>query len=146
MLTGVLGLLMVAGAACARSGEHGSPGTTSSPPATASLEGRTYVSTSITEAGAARALAGSQPIRLAFQHDRLTANPGCNTMGGSYRLDGEHLSVEQLATTTMACLDTALSDQDAWFAGLLTAGGTLVPSDNQLTFTSGDTVIVFVER
>lgn len=49
---------------------------------------------------------------VAEQH-RVQGFSGCNRMMGSYRLEGEHLNFEPLATTRMACPDAAAGEQEA---------------------------------
>ena len=46
------------------------------------LDGRTFLSTAVTENGVARALVGGTRIRLQFLDGRLAATAGCNTMAG----------------------------------------------------------------
>jgi heat shock protein HslJ len=143
-VAGIAAVIVLLGVACASS-------TSSSPDSTGAaddtpLDGRTFLSESVTEDGQPRLMAGDQPIRLTFADGRITANPGCNSMGGSYSLDVDRLIVAELATTEMACADVALMDQDTWFADLLTAGPTLALAGDSLTMTSGSTIIVFVDR
>jgi heat shock protein HslJ len=119
--------------------------TTSRVEATA-LAGRVFLSSSATEAGGPRPLAGPRPIRLSFEESRFSADPGCNSLGGSYRITGGRLQVGELATTEMACEDPALMEQDRWFADLLLATPTITLSADELILTGGDTSIVFTDR
>ena len=57
-------------------------------------------------------------MRLSFVDGQLGASGGCNSMGGSYVVDGDRLAVEQMMTTEMAC-EPALMEQDQWLAALL---------------------------
>lgn len=145
-----LALVVLLGAvACGSSDssvDSGSGPAGSGAPTRATLDGRTFVSQSVTVSGVARPLAGGQPITLAFDGKTLRASPGCNGVGGTYSLDGDRLTVTELSSTAMACADTAAMDQDTWFGSLLEAGPTLVLAGDRLTMTSGDTVIVFVDR
>src|SRR3990172_6688727 len=99
----VLGLLTVACAATAPGG---------------SLDGREFLSTSVTDGGAVRQLVPGTRISLRFDDDRIGASAGCNIMGGTYRLDGGRLLVEGGAMTEMGC-DEARSAQDNWLFGFL---------------------------
>jgi heat shock protein HslJ len=142
-VAGMAAVIVLLGVACGSS-------TSSSPDSTGAddspLDGRTFLSQSVTEDGQPRVMAGDQPIRLTFADSRIAANPGCNSMGGTYSLDVDRLIVADLATTEMACADVALMDQDSWFADLLMAGPTLALAGDTLTMTSGSTIIVFVDR
>ncbi len=115
-------------------------------PTQALLDGRTFLSQSVTESGVARPLALGGPITLTFEGDVVRADAGCNTSGGHFTLDGDRFSVGVLDSTAMACEGAGLMDQDTWFGSLLTAGGTLALDGDQLTMTSGDTVIVLLDR
>lgn len=104
----------------------------------------TYVVTGVTDGGEPRSLVAGSEIRLRFDADRLGITAGCNSMGGTYTLDGTRLSVADLATTDMGC-DAALMEQDTWVAGLF-------GRDVQLTtgaepaLISGDVVLALADR
>jgi heat shock protein HslJ len=138
-LAAVAVTLAVAG--CGRGTPSGTADTSPS-----ELSGRSFLSVSVTEGGAPRQLAGPQPIRLSFEKGRIAASPGCNSLGGGFRLDGDHLLVEDLAMTEMACEDPTLMDQDRWFADLLLARPTVQVTATELTLTGGDTTIVFTDQ
>ena len=115
-------------------------------PTRASLEGRRFDSTSVKVAGADRPMAGTTPLSIEFRTDALSAYPGCNSTGGPYSIDGDRLVMGAMSSTVMGCDGGALEAQDAWFGGLLAGGPTLRLDGDQLTMTSGDTVIVLVDR
>ena len=93
----------------------GSGSTAAGAPTRATLDGRTFLSQAVTVSGADKPLAGGHPITMTFDGKILRASPGCNGVGGTYSLDGDHLTVTELSSTAMACADTAAMDQDAWF-------------------------------
>jgi heat shock protein HslJ len=136
--------LVAIGASTALSGcgDGGSRGV--APGAGASLAGTTYVVTAVTEAGRPRQLAEATEVRLRFDEDRVVITAGCNTMGGSYRLDGTRLTVRELAMTDMGC-DQARMDQDAWLVGLFAGPVELVTGDDA-AIRSGDTVLSLADR
>lgn len=143
LLAGIGVALAVLVAGCGRGDQ---PTSTTSTSEAAGLAGRAFVSSSVTEGGTPRPLAGPQPIGLSFEDGRLAAHPGCNSLGGSYRVDDGRLRVGDLATTEMACERPELMEQDRWFAELLLAGPTISLTATELTMTSGDTTIVFTDR
>lgn len=105
-----------------------------------------YVSVEVTEGGAPRPLVEGTDIQLRFDETTVGASLGCNSMSGTYRLEGDVLVVEDgLATTEMGC-DPPRHEQDEWFAGVLTSRPTLAVDGEDLTVTSGDTVVRFVDR
>jgi heat shock protein HslJ len=128
-----------------------SPDTTASddaaPTGGSGLAGHTYVSESITEDGAARPLAGEEPIRLEFSEDGdLGATGGCNAMSGAFEEDGGVLVVEDLAMTQMACEPATLMEQDDWLSTFLQSGPQVALDGETLTLTSGGTAMVLTEE
>jgi heat shock protein HslJ len=97
-------------------------------PAAADLEGRTFVSTAVE----GRELVEGSTVSLSFEEGRVAAQAGCNTMSGSFTIDGDELQVEQLAQTQMAC-DQPLMDQDTWVAEFLDGDPTITLDGDQLT-------------
>jgi len=139
-------LLLVVAVSCSSDGASVDSGAAGAPTVKA-LDGRTFLSTSVQVGGVDRPMATARPtITLEFRSDVLSASSGCNGTGGSYSLDGDHLTMGDLSSTAMACAEPGLMEQDAWFSALLESGPTLVLAGDQLTMTSGDTVIVFVDR
>lgn len=110
-----------------------------------SLEGRTYLSTVVTEDGADRPLVEGSRVRLAFASGRVSAQAGCNTMAGDYRTDDGRLVVEQLSSTLMACSEE-LMRQDTWLSDLLEGGPSFTLDGDQLVLTSGATAITLLDR
>jgi heat shock protein HslJ len=119
------------------------PGPT--PSLTERLDGRAFLSTSVTEGGGPRDLVPGTRIRISFSAGNLGARAGCNALGGAFRLDGGRLVVDSLSTTDMGC-DQPLMDQDTWLARFLTAGPALVLAGNDLTLAGGGTTIVLLDR
>lgn len=104
-----------------------------------------YLSVEVTEDGRPRELVAGTRIRLTVSEDQVGASLGCNQLGGRYRLDGDVLVVDELFTTGMGC-DPRRHDQDQWFADLLTSRPTLAVAGDDLTVTSGRTVILLRDR
>jgi heat shock protein HslJ len=122
----------------------GSPGTTPGP---GGIDGRTFLSTSVT----GQALVTGSRIRLTFSNGQLSANAGCNTMSGAYRIDAGTLRAPQLATTDMGC-EQGLMAQDQWVAALFDGatvaldGDTLTLNRNGIRVTLLDRVIADPDR
>lgn len=65
-------------------------------------------------------------------------NSGCNSYGGSYTLSDGTISLSQLASTLMACLDEAVMEQEAAYLAALQAAAQIERSGSKLTITYGD--------
>jgi heat shock protein HslJ len=86
---------------------------------------------------------GSQ-VTITFKDDNLSASAGCNAMGGTYSLDGAHLTTGQMMTTEMGCA-APLMAQDQWLGSLL-ADVTLVQDGPNLTMTQGSTTLTLLDK
>jgi heat shock protein HslJ len=68
-------------------------------------------------------IGGRPPVaeaRLEFGNDgRLTFQPGCNTGGGPYSIDGNRIRTGDLVRTAMLCADDAVNGQEAVFLAVL---------------------------
>jgi len=109
------------------------------------LDGHEYLSISVTEDGADRPLVDGTRIRISFDDGQLGASAGCNTMGGTYRLEGGLLVFEGGAMTEMGC-DDPRHAQDDWLMAFLGSRPTVVQSGTDLTLTAGGTVITLQDR
>jgi heat shock protein HslJ len=110
-----------------------------------SLDGRTFLSTDVTDGGNAHQLVAQTRIRISFTNGQISLSAGCNTMGGTYKVRNGLLNVGELATTDMGC-DQVRIAQDEWLAGFITAGPTVRLDGNDLRLTSGQTVIKLLDR
>ncbi len=128
-------------AACSTASPSGSPG----PSSPAGLDGRAFLSTLVTVDGADRALVGGTQVRLNFQDGQISANGGCNTMGGTYLVSGARLFISGAGVTEMGC-DADRMTQDQWLFAFLGATPDIALDGNELVLTSGDTVITLLDR
>ena len=151
-LVALVAIVVVSAAACGTSDPGVSSGTTSSAPGASgstpgsapagatgalSLDGTRYVSTSVT----GRDLVAGSTITMTFADGTVSVNAGCNTLAGSYTVDGTTLTVgADMAATMMACEDVLMA-QDAWLTGWLTAGVTVATTADGISLT-GDGVTV----
>lgn len=107
-----------------------------------SLDGRTFVSRSITDGGRPRPLVPGTEIRLTFPDDgRIVATAGCNTMSGAVTVESQRLTIGDLAVTEMGC-DSARHEQDKWVAEMLTADPEHRLDGRQLTLIESGTTLV----
>jgi heat shock protein HslJ len=120
--------LLLAGAACGDGSTGDGP---SGAPTAGDLDGRTFVTEGLT---------------VSFLDGRLSAQPGCNTVGGPFAVEDGRLVVTELATTSMACEDPALMDRDTAFAAFVEAGPTIALDGPTLTLATADTTWVLTDR
>ncbi|WP_162803097.1 META domain-containing protein [Ornithinimicrobium avium] len=109
------------------------------------LSGRTFLSTAVTRDGAPRELVERSRISLTFADGRLTAQAGCNTMFGDYRVEGEVLVIDALGTTEMGCPD-GLAAQDDWLSGLLSSRPRLELHGEQLVLVTTTDTVTLLDR
>lgn len=114
-------------------------------PAPASVDGRIFLSTGITDGGQPFALVDGTRIRVSFNDGQIGLSAGCNSMSGPYAIDAGVLRVTSLATTEIGC-DPARHDQDMWLATFIGAGPIIQLSGNDLTLDGGDLVITLLDR
>ena len=104
------------------------------------LQERDYLSVAVTENGAPRALVAGTRIRLSFRSGELGVNAGCNSIGGSYRIEGGRLIVDAMGMTEMGC-DPDRHAQDEWLAEFLSSRPTVTLVANDLTLQGATTSI-----
>ena len=113
---------------------------------TSSLDGRTFLSTEVTENGQPRPLVAGTQISLVFgPENHVGIQAGCNSMSGPGEVTDREITTAGLATTDMGC-DPALHEQDEWIAGLFAQGLAYTLDGDQLTLTADGTVVTMVDR
>lgn len=157
-LLALVAIVVASAAACGTSDPGVSSGTSSSAPGasgstpgsapggaasgTLSLDGTTYVSTSVT----GHDLVAGSSITMAFADGSVSVNAGCNTLRGSYTLDGTTLVVgADMAATMMACEDDLMA-QDTWLTGWLTTGPTVATTADGISLTGDGVTIELAEQ
>ena len=111
-----------------------------------SLEGRTFLSQSVTVDGQTKTLVSGTGIRVTFHDDeRITAIAGCNILSGSVTVSDERLVVNDLGSTEMGC-DGARHAQDEWLASVLSAWPRYLLEGDRLVLQTDGTVIEFLDR
>ena len=135
----------------------GTPPPTSAPPTPApptadppnanepNLDGRQFISISVTKGGVAHALVEGTVIRLTFQGNNISGQAGCNTMGGTFTVVDGKLFWQGGGMTEMGC-DPARHAQDDWLSQFLGSQPLFSLVGDDLVLTSGDTVITLRDR
>jgi heat shock protein HslJ len=119
------------------------PSPSPTPGATAgagAMDGKTYLSTSVTGA----TLVPGSRVRIMFENGSLSANAGCNAMGGTYTIAGGRLTTAPMMSTDMGCADP-LMEQDRWLAALLGDSAITIAGDT-MTLDDGTVHATFLDR
>jgi heat shock protein HslJ len=110
------------------------------------LDGRTFLSTRVLQAGVDRPLVPGTQIRLTFAGDgQLSASAGCNIFGGTYRVADGRLLVEGGGMTEMGC-DEPRHAQDEWLFALLGAQPRVTLAGNELVLDQGAVQLGLLDR
>jgi heat shock protein HslJ len=109
------------------------------------LADRVFLSVAVTDEGAARPLVAGTRIRLDFRGSDLGASAGCNSIGGTYRIENGRLVFEGGAMTEMAC-DPDRDTQDQWLIQLLGSTPTIRSTGDELVLESGSVVVRLLDR
>jgi heat shock protein HslJ len=63
--------------------------------------------------------AGVATPTLRFEADRIGAQTGCNSAGGTYTVDGDRLTIANVISTKRACVEEARNRLEAAYLGAL---------------------------
>lgn len=83
---------------------------------------------------------------LRIQNDTISGYAGCNTYTGKLSVDGESITVSEVASTLLSCIEPAVMAQEADFFRYLAAATRYTLSDGQLTLTLEDGRRLIFER
>lgn len=111
----------------------------------ATLDGRTFLSTSVTTDGVARPLVAGTRIRLTVADGHLGASAGCNIYGADYSISDGHLMASGGSMTEMGC-DEERAAQDEWLFAFLGSNPTITFDSDGLVLTHEGTVITLLDR
>jgi heat shock protein HslJ len=75
--------------------------------------------------------------KLTFTEHKLSANLGCNTTFGPWRMENQHLITGPLAQTNMYCVGEAMQ-HDGLVSALLAGTPTVTGTGDSLTLQSGE--------
>jgi heat shock protein HslJ len=84
-------------------------------------------------------------VRVGFTDGQVSVDAGCNHMTGAAALEGDQLTVSNLAGTEIGC-EQDRADQDAWIADFLASGPTLSLDGATLTLAAGDVSMALAEQ
>jgi heat shock protein HslJ len=92
-------------------------------------------------------LAGTT-ITLKFEADTAGGSSGCNSYGGPYTARGGRLTITDVASTMMACLEQDLMEQEALYLQTLSQAAGYRATDDQLEIqdAGGETILTFSRK
>lgn len=96
-------------------------------------------------------LDGSSPaagstLTIAFTESGAGGSAGCNSYGGSYRVDGDAITFNGITSTLMACMEPGWMEQEAAFLSLLQDARSFTVKDGSLTITTEDGAALTFKR
>ncbi|MCC6456703.1 MAG: META domain-containing protein [Caldilineaceae bacterium] len=112
------------------------------------LAGTQWTLTAFGKAGAETPVVGEKPITLEFTSDgQATGNGGCNSYGGTYQAQHSALSFGEMVSTLVACVDSALMDQETRYFTALQTVDEFVLTEDELTiyYDGGQGMLHFVK-
>lgn len=96
---------------------------------------------SVTSIDAASTPADARPT-MAFEYDgRLSGFSGCNTYTGTFRTDGDRITISKLATTMMACEADKMAVEQAFVAALSAATNWRLTEQGSLELLGADMIV-----
>lgn len=107
----------------------------------ATLDGRTFIGDQVT----GHQLVAGSTLWLQFKDGKLSANAGCNHLGGTGRLDNGVLVGGIDVMTEMGC-DPQLMDQDTWFSDFLGSSPSATVTAESLVLSKDGTSITFADE
>lgn len=104
------------------------------------LEDRTWVMQEMTVDDTTAAFAEGVVSYAVFSNGTIAGSAGCNNYNGSYETEGDSITIGPLVSTLMFC--EGAMDQETVYLTLLGSVDTYSVSGNDLTLSSGDTVLI----
>jgi heat shock protein HslJ len=105
------------------------------------LSGRVFATSQVD----GHALVDETVVRVGFTAGQVSVDAGCNHMTGTAALEGDQLTVSNLAGTEIGCAQDR-ADQDAWISDFLTSGPTVSLDGDTLTLAAGDVSMALAEQ
>lgn len=114
---------------------------------TGSLEGTKWRLQTMGAKGAEKTVEGTAPLLLQFEPGgKVSGSGGCNTFGGSYKVNGQNLTFSDLVSTLRACTDETIGNQESRYLKALQQATrfTLAGDSLVIEYGEGQTALNFV--
>ena len=86
------------------------------------------------------------PITLEIDEGHWAGSGGCNRYSGSATVDGDELTMLEIAVTEMACLEDGVMEAEAAYLAAFTTVDRWALDDDTLTLTGPDAELVFARQ
>ncbi len=116
---------------------------------TSGLENKKWKLESYGQEASPREVLDGTEITVTFEggKDQVIGSAGVNAYSGSYRINGNRLSILELVWTEMYRLDPpGVMEQEAEYLGLLRTAESFVIHNSRLKITAGEQVLVYYEE
>ena len=77
-------------------------------------------------------------LTLSFAEGQAGGNAGCNSYSGTYQVDGDAFTLDEVVSTLMACVDTAVMDQEQAYLAALNEVSSYSLTDGTLVLYRAD--------
>lgn len=121
----------------------------SSSQGTNGLESKTWKLESYGQEASLNEVLSRTEITVTFEggKNQVRGSSGANTYSGSYKLNGNKLSILELAWTEMYRMDPpGVMEQEAEYLKLFKAADSFVIENNKLAITSGDQILIYHDK
>jgi len=88
------------------------------------------------------AVPGIEAILTFEVRDRVSGNLGCNQFGGGYKIKGDQITFDEMASTLMACSEPQMQQEQAAFTIMAGSANYKIESST-LTITKDNQVLFF---
>ncbi len=88
------------------------------------------------------AVTGAEATLTFDNKGSVTGNGGCNSLGGTYKVNGDQITFSDIVSTLMACDDARMAQESA-VAKVLSGAAKYEIKDSTLTLTNDDMVLIF---
>lgn len=82
-------------------------------------------------------------LTINFDAEGLGGSAGCNSYFGSYTIEGTMITISQVGSTMMACMEEGLMEQESHFLAILQAAESFTLAENQLTIHTVEGDLIF---
>lgn len=101
------------------------------------------------EIGNTKAILTGTEITAIFKSDehQVSGSAGCNSYFGGYQVDGKELTIQQVGSTEMYCMDPeGVMNQESEYLKLLIKAESYEVDGMKLKINSGDSILVFNKK